>query len=215
MRLDYASRVLARHGEAVSGDAVFVRIGEHTSLFAVIDGLGHGEAAFRVAERGLQILTELPPGAGATTAMSALNTKLHGTRGAAATACSISGQHAEIAGIGNVVCRSIGFNCPFVPTPGIVGLRPSLRDATRVSLSSGHGLVLHSDGISQRLETQLLSDLTPDAACDYLLYYHRYQHDDASVLVIRAGSHLSPRAVEPSAPPSRQSTDGFSLRPRR
>lgn len=215
MRIEYASRVLARHGEAHSGDAVYIRVGEHTSLFAVIDGLGHGEAAFRVAERGLQILSELPPGASATAAISALNTRLHGTRGAAATACSFSGNHAEIAGIGNVMCRSIGFQCPFVPTPGIVGLRPSLRDATRVSLSVGQGLVLHSDGISQRLETQLLTELTPDAACDYLLYYHRYQHDDASVLVIRTGSSLQPRPVEPSAPPSRRSTDGLSLRPRR
>lgn len=215
MRLEYASRVLARHGEAHSGDAVFTRVGDHSSLFVVIDGLGHGEGAFRVAERGLQILSELTPGAGATAAIGALNSQLHGTRGAAATACSFSGQHVEIAGIGNVVCRSIGFNCAFVPTPGIVGLRPSLRDATRVSLAAGQGLVLHSDGISQRLETQLLSELTPDAACDYLLYYHRYQHDDASVLVIRAGGQAQAWPPAPSAPPSRRSTDGLSSRLRR
>lgn len=190
MRLEYANRVVPKVGEPRSGDAVFARVSDGAALFVLLDGLGHGEPAYRVAERGMQILAELPTGVSASSAIIALNTKLHGTRGAAATACSFNDNEAEIAGVGNVICRAIGIRGAFVPTPGVLGFRSQLREPTHVALGTGQGLILHSDGISHRFEPQLLFEMTPDAACDYVLRHHRYQHDDASVLVIRAKSAL-------------------------
>src|SRR5262249_52459222 len=105
--LEYASKVMPRSGEVYCGDAVFVRIEADRALFALLDGLGHGEGASRVAQRGLALLAELPVGVDAVTALHALNASLHGTRGAAATICSFRGADAEIAGVGNVSCRAI------------------------------------------------------------------------------------------------------------
>ena len=59
MRLEYANRVVPKVGEPRSGDAVFARVSDGAALFVLLDGLGHGEPAYRVAERGMQILAEL------------------------------------------------------------------------------------------------------------------------------------------------------------
>lgn len=193
MRLQYAQRVSAKIGEVRSGDAVFARLGERHALFVLLDGLGHGEPAYRVAERAVRVLDGLPTGTGATSAISALNTQLHGTRGAAATACSFRENGVEIAGVGNILCRAIGVRGVFMPTPGVLGFRSQLREATQLALAPGQGLILHSDGISHRFEPQDLRELSPDAACEHVLRHHRYQHDDASVLVIRT-AHASANA---------------------
>jgi negative regulator of sigma-B (phosphoserine phosphatase) len=184
MKLEYASRVLPKKGESRSGDAVFVRIGTSSALFVLLDVLGHGDEAWKVAEHGLEILNKLPHGTDAATAISTLDTCLRGTRGAAATACSFSEDGAQLAGVGNVACRSIGSRCGFEPQPGILGRRNRPLSATRLVMPVGLGLVLHSDGVSHRFEPSTLFSLAPDAACEYILRHHRYQHDDASVLVI-------------------------------
>lgn len=193
-KLKYASRVVAKPGEARSGDAVYARIDDAAALFVLIDAVGHGDAAFLIAQRALSALEELPSAASALDAISALNAALQGSRGASATAFSVSFSvddgDAQIAGVGNVACRGIGFRCQFVPLPGVLGQRKQLHGATHVAMTAGQGLVLHSDGISHRFEAQSSFIDLPQSACDYILSHHRHLHDDASVLVIAAKSQL-------------------------
>lgn len=190
MKLEYASRVVAKKGEARSGDAVFARVDDFAALFVIIDGMGHGDAAFLVAERALAALEDLPRGADAEEAIFAMNSALSGTRGAAATAFSVVEDDAQLAGIGNVTCRGIGFRCPFVPTPGVLGRRKQLPDSVPITMAPGQGLVLHSDGVAAGFGTQdSFADL-PRSACDFLLDHHRHEDDDATVLVIAARTHI-------------------------
>lgn len=192
MKLAYAHRVLAREGEAHSGDAVLERVSEAGMLFALIDALGHGDTAWRVAERAVACLLGQPEGVAAETAFAALNEELRGTRGAAATLLALRGLQADFIGAGNVTCRTLGASIPFFPKPGIVGSLRKLHGATRVELQAGQRLVLHSDGISHRFDLRTLSELTPDQACDWILRHQRHPHDDASVLIIDARDSARP-----------------------
>lgn len=186
MNLNYASRFVAKDGESVSGDAVFARVQGDSALFVLIDVLGHGPNAYRVAELALRLLERLPVDTNAIAAIEALHQTLHGTRGAVATAFSLQQNEAELCGVGNIGCRALGFKCSFVAAPGVLGLQSPRRINTRFKLAAGQGVLLHSDGISHRFESERVVDLSPQALCEYLFTNHRHSHDDASVIVIRA-----------------------------
>jgi negative regulator of sigma-B (phosphoserine phosphatase) len=190
MSLEYASKIMRKDGEEQCGDAVFARIEGDVALFALLDGLGHGEGAAEVAQLGLSTLSELPAGVDAVTALDALNVELHGTRGAAATILSFQGRAVQIAGVGNVACRAIGSRCSFVPTPGVLGFRRQVHSILRLSMAAGQRLLLHTDGVSSRFEPQLLYPFSPQMACDFLLRHFRHAHDDASVLVVGASNFV-------------------------
>ena len=63
MKLLHAFGVLAREGETLCGDAVLAQVAGDRAMFAVIDALGHGEGAWRVAQRAMTCLERLPRGA--------------------------------------------------------------------------------------------------------------------------------------------------------
>jgi len=185
--LRYSYKVMARDGESVSGDEVLVQLAAPHALFAHIDALGHGPIAHQVAQRAVATLSALPPGVGARSAMEALHVALHGTRGCGATICTLNGLSAELIGIGNVECRTIG-DMPFVPRPGVIGGAVRKFVATRLKLHPGQRLYFHSDGISRRFDLLSANLLPLEAACAFIMRHHRYAHDDASVLIIEAGT---------------------------
>lgn len=185
MMLNHASRFLPKDGESCCGDAVFVRLHGDLALFVLIDVLGHGHNACRVAEQALRLLERLPPDSAASTAIEALHQGLHGSRGAVATAFSLRESQAELCGVGNVSFRALGFRGSFVPSPGVLGLQSPRRISARFKLSPGQGMLLHSDGISARFESERLAGLSPPALCEFLMNHHRHSHDDASVLAVR------------------------------
>lgn len=187
IELRYAYKIMARDGESVSGDAVLARLTAPHGMFALIDALGHGDTAHRVAQRGLAALTRLPAGASSLQAMQAMHTALHGTRGCAATICVMNGLAAELIGIGNVACRTIG-EMPFVPLPGVIGGSVRKLAAIPLLLHAGQRLYLHSDGISHRFDLRRTNLMPPEEACAFIMRHQRYAHDDASVLVIDAGA---------------------------
>lgn len=193
MTLPYAFQTMPREAEPHSGDAVLVRLAGDWALFVVIDALGHGDLAWRVAQRGIAALLQLPEGTGAAAALDLLHTELHGTRGAAATLCSLRGLQAEMIGLGNVTCRTLGGPMPFVPRPGIVGNGKKLPAATSFVLTAGQRLIFHSDGISHRFDMRSLSEMSPAQACTWLLRHQRYAHDDSGVLVVDARLSAKPQ----------------------
>ena len=192
MGVRYAYKVMARDGEAVSGDAVLAQVTAESSLFALIDALGHGDGAYRVAQRAIATLQKLPPGVSCLDAMLALQKDLHGTRGAAATLCTVRGLSVELIGLGNVNCRTLG-EMPFVTKPGVVGGAARRLVATPVTMRPGQRLVFHSDGVSHRFDLRTVSLMSPDEACAFILRHQRYPYDDASVLVVDVGASAETR----------------------
>ncbi len=187
MRIRVAHRVEAVPGEQESGDAVVVETSPARSMFAVIDGLGHGPGAARAARAAVAALRAQRDTDDLMTAMRTVHAELQGTRGAAATVCLIEGNRFSCCGVGNVALRSHGSDIPFVLSPGILGKGVRRFRIIETPLVCGLRIVLHSDGIASQLSMADLSQLDADQACAEIFRSHRKPNDDGAVMVIDVG----------------------------
>jgi negative regulator of sigma-B (phosphoserine phosphatase) len=180
----YGSSTRPRLGELANGDAVVVRPFGPGSLFAVIDGLGHGPAAAKAASAAVTLL-ESPALAGtAEGIVYELDRALKGTRGAAGLIGIVTGPMVSCCAIGNVDMRTHGVRLPVMLTPGIIGA--GLRRARTFGgqLPEGSRLVVFSDGVSSRFTVAETVHLPPQVASRALLESHGRSIDDATVLVM-------------------------------
>jgi len=175
-------------GELSSGDAVVVRRDEdaNATLIAMIDVLGHGGEAAKVAKVAIHHLREAPIER-ATTAMMSLHEVLRGSRGAAASICVIRGTQIDGCGVGNVEMRVLGTPLPILLTPGIIGQRLHRLRSFDGHLAPGDRLVFYSDGISSQVPFAELRTLSPGEACAVVMRNHRRRYDDATVLISDLG----------------------------
>ena len=187
MRIRVAHRVEACRGEVESGDAVVVETASARSLFAVIDGLGHGPSAARAAMAAASALRARRDAGDLMDAMQAMHAELQGTRGAAATVCLVERDRLTCCGVGNVALRSHGTDIPFVLSPGILGKSVRRFRVIEAALVRGLRIVLHTDGIASHLSMTGLSQLDADAACAAIFRDHRKQGDDGAVMVLDVG----------------------------
>lgn len=169
-------------GEVACGDAVVIRRDGGTTMFAVIDVLGHGPAAATVAKQASEYLSKVQVG-DAEGLMLGLHQELRGTRGAAASICIVRGDRLDTCGVGNVEIRVVGSSFAVLLTPGIVGQNLFRLRSYSGALVRGDRIVLFSDGISSRAPLGEIRDLSPRDACTVLLQRHRRAHDDASVVI--------------------------------
>lgn len=173
-------------GEIASGDAVVVRSEPGATLVAVIDVLGHGHEAGKVAAHAVRYL-EAAPLTRALALMRGLHGELRGSRGAAVMLCVLRGFELDACGVGNVEARVVGSRCPLVSSPGIVGARvDNLREQVG-RLHRTDRLLCWSDGISTRVEPDSVRHLGPADACAQIMTLHRRRYDDASVVVADIG----------------------------
>lgn len=185
MKLDVSHRTLPMQGEHRNGDAVVVRLREEgPSLFAVIDGLGHGPNAADVAERAVAHLLAEDPKPDAAETMKRLHEALRGSRGAAATLFIVHEGVLRACGVGNVTLRSYGTTVPFVLSPGILGGRVHAFRSASTRLAHGDRIVLHSDGIASVFSLDPLRSLNAEDACARIFEERRKTSDDATVLVV-------------------------------
>ena len=178
-------------GERTSGDdAVFVRTAG-ALLVAVIDGLGHGEAAREASERARDVVVAVPK-LDLTSMLGRCDTELAHTRGAVMTIARIEdGGGFALASVGNVTAQLVGPGTSkrFGGSSFVLGAPGGARRMTTELHAMGprDALVVFSDGVTSRL------DLTGDHA---LLREHpvvmaqriveRFgrDNDDATVLVV-------------------------------
>lgn len=175
---------LPKPGEIQNGDAVLVRhAGEAQSILAVIDGLGHGPDAASASRAAVEQLMELPVDTPILQTMQALHQRLRGTRGAAATVCTIIGRRMEICAVGNVQLMCVNCDVPLVVSAGVLGHQVAKFRVGACDLEPRSRLALLSDGISGRFRLEELKHLSPSEACHFIISRHRRKEDDASVLV--------------------------------
>jgi negative regulator of sigma-B (phosphoserine phosphatase) len=173
-------------GETKCGDVAVIREEPDAILIAVIDVLGHGPEAARIAELGAACLKKAPI-ARARDAVHALHEALRGSRGAAASVCVVRGHHLDGCGVGNVEIRVQGTNVPVLLTPGIVGQRMSSLREFEGTLADGDRVVCFTDGISSRVPLVEYRALAPREACAAIMQQHRRNHDDGTVVVADVG----------------------------
>jgi negative regulator of sigma-B (phosphoserine phosphatase) len=180
-------------GQAVSGDLFLVKPFPGGALAAVVDGLGHGEAAAaaaRHAVRTLEPFARQPPLA----LVGRCHRGLRDTRGVVLSLASYDAAARALTwlGVGNVAGALQRAGGPagapperLRPRRGVVGYQlPALR-ADVLTVGAGDTLLLATDGIRSEFADEAPPDATPQQVAEYLLERHGKDSDDALVLVVR------------------------------
>lgn len=179
------------YGDVVSGDGCVLQAVPHGIVAAILDVLGHGAEAHRLARHCERWLTAHAH-ADLVGLATALHAEVRGSLGLALTLAFVDAQtHSMVVtGIGNT--RLFCLRAPGLcidAQPGIVGGRsmPRLRP-TRVQLAPHDTLVMATDGINERLSVQELMPLRHlgvQPLAQQVLREHGKEHDDATCMVLR------------------------------
>jgi hypothetical protein len=171
-------------GELANGDRAVARTDDGgRALFGVIDGLGHGPHAEAVSLTALRVLEEVALDLPLLDIMENLHQSLAGSRGAAATVCRIQSDLLEACAVGNVDLRSADVRFPLVFSAGILGSNVRKFRLCSAPLVGPARFIVFSDGISSRVDTEEIRQLTPEDACHFIMGKHRRDRDDATILV--------------------------------
>jgi phosphoserine phosphatase RsbX len=187
MTLTIEYRTQPSRSDDPNGDAVFLRVVAGVTLFAVVDGLGHGKGAAEAAQCAVARLETVEPETTIEQLVDFVDRALHGTRGAAAMICRYENGMLRACGVGNVEMRVVGDELPIVLTPGILGRgvnRPRFFGGT---LKPGTRLLVFTDGISGRFAAEDFRSFDRKKLCEHMIVNQRRGHDDASFLVADAG----------------------------
>jgi anti-sigma regulatory factor (Ser/Thr protein kinase) len=188
LQIGYVNRPC--RGELLSGDGVLVTELDGAALIVVVDGLGHGRDAHEAAKAATRLVRK-EPNLDLSDLMRRLDVRLQGTVGAALSLCSIdldSGLVRYVA-VGNTVLRIEGERSRRVGAmTGTVGSRLKAPRVETAELSSEDVLLIHTDGISERLTLEDYPQLryqSPQTVAETILSRCGKKHDDATVLAAR------------------------------
>jgi phosphoserine phosphatase RsbX len=190
---------LAHEGEGRSGDVAVFAPSQRGGLVAVIDGLGHGDAAADAADAAASVLhreVELP----AQDLLELCHTELRRTRGAVMTLAWFDLEARTMAwtGVGNVEARFVragdagdARHASPVVLGGVVGFNlPKVRLGS-IPLEPGDAVVLATDGVAADFSVSLESGIGAQELAERVLERHGKGNDDALAAVVR---YLGPPA---------------------
>ncbi len=190
---------LTHEGEGRSGDVAVFAASERGGLVAVIDGLGHGDAAADAAEAAVEVLrrgVELPP----QQLLERCHDELRHTRGVVMTLAWFDLEARSMAwtGVGNVEARFVragdrgdARHASPVVLGGVVGFNlPQVRLGT-IPLEPGDAVVLATDGVRADFSESLESGISAQDLAERVLARHGKRSDDALAAVVR---YLGPPA---------------------
>jgi hypothetical protein len=181
-------------GELLSGDHALWAWSEEALVVGLVDGLGHGPEAREAADRAMELMRErlsLSP----ELMLEHCDSGLWGTRGVSAGIVRLDRRsgalvHACVGNITTMVCRP-GEAGIMSCTPGVLGISRQRARATRGEswLRPGEMLVMYTDGLSTRttVEDPVLLRRHPLEVAHELMRRFSKNHDDATVLAVRAG----------------------------
>jgi anti-sigma regulatory factor (Ser/Thr protein kinase) len=180
-----------RPGEDVNGDAYCIREHAGQTLFAVVDGLGHGRGAHEASSVALDSLGQWK-GEPLDETLHAMHDALRATRGAVVGAVVLdrSREIFHYAGVGNVEVRVFGSPEPVRPIPnnGTLGARLANVRVWPHRWTEGATIVIASDGLSASWDVASYPGLlakSPQLLAGVLLRDYGRDLDDATVLVIK------------------------------
>lgn len=180
-----------RPNETLNGDAYLINTRGPFTMYAVVDGLGHGGGAKEASDVALGSLAEWR-GEPLDQVLQAVHDALRSTRGAVLSAVVINEEeHSfQYAGVGNIMVRV--FNAPErvtpLPTNGTLGARLGQIRVWTFPWANGATCVMASDGVSASWEMDAYPGLltrSPQLLAGILMRDYGRASDDATVLVIR------------------------------
>jgi negative regulator of sigma-B (phosphoserine phosphatase) len=180
----------SKPGNEVSGDTYLFHESRDSTLVALIDGLGAGQAAHQAAARARECVSE-----NACVALDEVLKRCHrvlrGTRGAVMMLMRVdrSREMVSFAGVGNIGVKVLS-SAPIKPLSrnGIVGYRMESVREFSYPYTEGDVFILHSDGISTRFTVD--EDWVRDPGTDLQQVAHEIadnfgKDDDVTVVVVR------------------------------
>ena len=176
-------------GEDVCGDAYFIKRYSSFVVFAVIDALGHGREANKVALDLLRIL-EADYRESLHNVIELAHKKLAYSRGAAMAICRVDskGKKLEHISIGNVETRVYGTPEPVRPFcfNGTLGMAMESSRVIEYPYFEGSTIVMFSDGITGRFDLDMSRlNKTPQEIAAFIFQNFVRNTDDATILVGR------------------------------
>jgi hypothetical protein len=178
---------------AVCGDVARVWRFPGGLTACVVDGTGHGESAREVALLAADYIGEhYREDVGAI--VDGCDEALAGSRGVVICVAQIDAVAGwlNFAGVGDAsasIHRSHRMTSLALPVqPGTVGTRNRTVRKVVEPLNDGDVLVMHSDGITSRIDVAQFDDITfgdPDLLAETITNNHWRTNDDASVVVVR------------------------------
>jgi negative regulator of sigma-B (phosphoserine phosphatase) len=183
-----------REHERFSGDQHFVHEDLDRTLFAVIDGLGHGAPAALAAARAVDTLNAHVQGS-IPAMIAACHESQRGLRGVVMSLVKVDARRQELTwlGVGNVFgvllrAQSRDIAEHLLVRPGIVGSNlPSLQEIT-LPFRPGDALVVATDGVELGILPQVPRRLSSQEAAERLLKTLKSRDDDQLVLVVNIRS---------------------------
>jgi len=181
-------------GQRYNGDAYFVKRYEDKIIFAVIDGLGHGQEAQEAAQAAVDCLENYYRRP-FTEIFQLCHQRLKKTRGAAMSLCSINIKDRVMthSGIGNVNTRV--YSSQAAPAPfcinGTLGVAMRMVKVDDYPLPEDSVIIMFSDGISGHFSPDSLRGswgLKPQRLAKRIMDNYARDNDDATVIVGRSSS---------------------------
>lgn len=176
--------------ESECGDIAIIKEYDNKCFIALIDVLGHGSEARKVAILAKSYLEhnyeyEL------TKLMDGLHEHLKGTRGAVAAICHLdilTGKFHYV-GIGNITVRILGSDSRrFIPQDGVIGYIIASPREKSIKLHNNNILIMYSDGIKEHFDEFECDGLLKENAkriADGILKKFGKENDDASCIVLK------------------------------
>ncbi len=179
-------------GQRYNGDAYFAKRYEDKVMFAVIDGLGHGQGAQEASQAAVDCLENYYRRP-FTEIFRLCHQRLKRTRGAAMSLCRINLKDRVMthSGIGNVNTRV--YSSEKSPAPfcinGTLGVALRTVKVDDYPLPEDSVIIMFSDGISSRFRPDNIHGfwgLKPQMLGKRIIDNHAKDNDDATVLVGRS-----------------------------
>lgn len=192
MDMQVGSVCLPIAGEQECGDAWAMKSVLGSTLFMLVDGLGHGSEAAKAANLAVSIFKDSAVGRPADL-LSLINNNLGHTRGAAVAIAKIEhwSKRLQFAGVGNILGAVLGDNQSFnlLSHNGTAGMNASQIKEYEYPWPDKSLLIMHSDGVATRWSLDHYPGLQqkhPALIAGVLFRdYHRVR-DDSCILVARA-----------------------------
>jgi serine phosphatase RsbU (regulator of sigma subunit) len=172
------------------GDITFMKQYDNQCFFAVIDVLGHGAEARKVAVSAEKYLEENYKG-NLIDVINGIHQHLKGTRGAVVALCHLEILTGELTyiGIGNITVRILGLKTSrLTPKGGIVGYKITTPRSINLKLYQDDIVLMYSDGIKEHFDivecAALLKEEAQDIAYGILKQFGK-KNDDASCIAIK------------------------------
>ncbi len=177
-------------GYRVGGDTALIQEFDEGVFLAIVDVLGHGLDAHRLA-RTIETFLLAHAGADVVRLMNDLHAHIRDSRGACAGLCYVESATGRVhySGIGDTVLRRFGENAGHLPSwAGIIGHHMRTPREEQLTLGRGDVLVMYTDGVRDSFTLtdypQLLHDDVQTIVQTIVEQFGR-TYDDAACLALR------------------------------